>query len=79
MASQANAVGFVGFDEISLELADSLVCSGYAVQAFDPKLDGPLEAEFLERLGGIRCASVMEATRVVVNNVFYGTAMSCIQ
>lgn len=35
MASQANVVGFVGFDEISLELADSLVSSGYAVQAFD--------------------------------------------
>lgn len=38
MASPANVVGFVGFDDMSLELAASLVRSGYAVQAFDSQV-----------------------------------------
>lgn len=38
MGSPENVVGFVGFDDISLELAASLVGSGYAVQAFDSQV-----------------------------------------
>lgn len=30
-----NVVGFVGLDEVSLELASSLLRSGYSVQAFE--------------------------------------------
>ncbi|XP_057547282.1 uncharacterized protein LOC130825855 isoform X2 [Amaranthus tricolor] len=66
MASSESVVGFVGLDDVSLELAASLVHSGYAVQAFDSQFDGPLMVEFSKTLGGIRCASAMEATRGVV-------------
>lgn len=65
MASPANVVGFVGFDDMSLELAASLVRSGYAVQAFDSQLDRPLMVEFSRKLGGTRCANAVEATRGV--------------
>ncbi|XP_021762564.1 uncharacterized protein LOC110727308 [Chenopodium quinoa] len=65
MGSSKNVVGFVGFDDISLDLAASLVGSGYAVQAFDSQLDSPLMVEFSKRLGGTRCANAVEATKGV--------------
>lgn len=61
MASRG-VIGFVGLDDLSLELAASLLRSGYAVQAFE-KYE-PLVSEFL-KLGGIRCASPTEAGRGV--------------
>lgn len=70
MGTSENVVGFVGFDDISLELATSLVGSGYAVQAFDSQLDSPLMVDFSKRLGGTRCANAMEATRGVSAIIF---------
>ncbi|CAB4281406.1 unnamed protein product [Prunus armeniaca] len=51
-------VGFVGLDDLSLDLASSLIRSGYKVQAFETY--EPLINEFL-KLGGIRCGSPKEA------------------
>ncbi|CAA0840661.1 ketose-bisphosphate aldolase class-II family protein [Striga hermonthica] len=50
-------VGFVGLDEVSLQLAASLLRSGYGVQAFETS--GRLMDDFAE-LGGKRCANLME-------------------
>ncbi|KAK9277890.1 hypothetical protein L1049_027447 [Liquidambar formosana] len=61
MASQG-AVGFVGLDDLSLDMAASLLRSGYAVQAFE--IFGPLMDKF-SKLGGIRCVSPMEAGKDV--------------
>ncbi|PQQ15474.1 uncharacterized protein Pyn_28867 [Prunus yedoensis var. nudiflora] len=51
-------LGFVGLDDLSLDLASSLIRSGYKVQAFETY--EPLINEFL-KLGGIRCGSPKEA------------------
>ncbi|XP_042963966.1 uncharacterized protein LOC122297829 [Carya illinoinensis] len=61
MASKG-VVGFLGLDELSLDLAASLLRSGYAVQAFETY--EPLISDFL-KLGGSRCASAVEAGRGV--------------
>lgn len=66
MGSTAGVVGFVGMDDISFELAASLVRSGYAVQAFDSQMDRPSINELSERLGGTICASAAEAVRGAV-------------
>ncbi|KAI7986264.1 L-threonate dehydrogenase [Camellia lanceoleosa] len=62
MASQG-VIGFVGLDQLSLQLASSLLRSGYAVQAFETC--SPLLDEFTNQ-GGIRCASPVEAGKDVV-------------
>ncbi|KAI4351042.1 hypothetical protein L6164_005430 [Bauhinia variegata] len=61
MAS-GKVVGFVGLDEISLEMASSLVRHGYSIQAFE--ISEPMNNEVL-KLGGIRCSSPAEAGRDV--------------
>ncbi|GMQ11561.1 hypothetical protein CsSME_00054150 [Camellia sinensis var. sinensis] len=62
MASQS-VIGFVGLDQLSLQLASSLLRSGYAVQAFETC--SPLLDEFTNQ-GGIRCACPVEAGKDVV-------------
>ncbi|KAL7160787.1 hypothetical protein ACSBR2_041433 [Camellia fascicularis] len=62
MADQS-VIGFVGLDQLSLQLASSLLRSGYAVQAFETC--SPLLDEFTNQ-GGIRCASPIEAGKDVV-------------
>ncbi|KAI8019083.1 L-threonate dehydrogenase [Camellia lanceoleosa] len=62
MASQS-VIGFIGLDQLSLQLASSLLCSGYAVQAFETC--NPLLDEFTNQ-GRIRCASPVEARKDVV-------------
>ncbi|KAL7099172.1 hypothetical protein ACP275_09G066400 [Erythranthe tilingii] len=74
-------VGFVGLDEVSLELAASLLHSGYAVQAFETS--GQLLDDF-SKLGGKKCANLNEtgqgvsALVILISNVeqihdlFYG-------
>lgn len=61
MEQKKGVIGFVGFDDMSLELADSLVRAGYAVRAFDSQMGMPSMVEFSERLQGTRCASAAEA------------------
>ncbi|KAJ0048252.1 hypothetical protein Pint_16924 [Pistacia integerrima] len=61
MASEG-CVGFVGLDELSLDMAASLLRSGYNIQAFE--IHEPLINEFL-KLGGSRCASPQEAGKDV--------------
>ncbi|XP_057446914.1 uncharacterized protein LOC130738779 [Lotus japonicus] len=55
-------VGFVGLDELGLQMASLLVRHGYAVQAFE--IGDPILEE-LVKLGGTRCASPLEAGRGV--------------
>ncbi|KAL8464350.1 hypothetical protein ACS0TY_034032 [Phlomoides rotata] len=74
-------VGFVGLDEVSLELAASLVQSGYSVQAFETS--SQLMDDF-SKLGGNMCANLMETKQGVsalvtlishvdqINDLFYG-------
>lgn len=57
MASKP-VVGFIGLDELSLELAASLLRSGYSVQAFE--VVSSVVDEF-SKLGGVRCADLVEA------------------
>ncbi|KAK9211971.1 hypothetical protein WN943_001350 [Citrus x changshan-huyou] len=54
----ASKVGFVGLDEYSVDMAASLIRSGYKVQAFE--ISDPLVDKFF-MLGGIRSASPMDA------------------
>ncbi|XP_061362633.1 uncharacterized protein LOC133306347 isoform X1 [Gastrolobium bilobum] len=61
MASR-KVVGFVGLDELGLEMVASLIRHGYAVQAFE--ISDPIIKE-LVKLGGIRCSSPSEAGRDV--------------
>ncbi|XP_059643268.1 uncharacterized protein LOC132285119 [Cornus florida] len=61
MASQS-VVGFVGLDDLSLELAASLLRSGYAVQAFETS--SPLMDDF-SKLGGTKCGSSIDEGRDV--------------
>ncbi|KAL1533220.1 hypothetical protein AAHA92_33137 [Salvia divinorum] len=57
MAEAGGVVGFVGLDDISLELAASLLRSGYSVQAFEKS--GQLMDDF-SNLGGKRCGNLTE-------------------
>ncbi|XP_057791465.1 uncharacterized protein LOC131008563 isoform X1 [Salvia miltiorrhiza] len=57
MAKAGGVVGFVGLDDISLELAASLLRSGYSVQAFEKS--SQLMNDF-SNLGGKRCANLTE-------------------
>ncbi|KAG6390719.1 hypothetical protein SASPL_148463 [Salvia splendens] len=57
MAKAGGVVGFVGLDDISLELAASLLRSGYSVQAFEKS--SQLIDDF-SNLGGKRCANLTE-------------------
>ncbi|KAG1358749.1 putative oxidoreductase YgbJ [Cocos nucifera] len=57
----SNVVGFVGLDELSLELASSLIRSGFRVQGFEVVGSSVMD-RFVE-LGGAKCGSPMEATR----------------
>lgn len=43
MESVGTVVGFVGLDALSLEMASSLLCSGYKVQAFEVSLSLSLD------------------------------------
>ncbi|XP_054792705.1 uncharacterized protein LOC129298331 [Prosopis cineraria] len=61
MASQ-KLIGFVGLDELSLEVASSLVRHGYSVQAFETS-DSKISE--LLKFGGIRCSSPKDAARDV--------------
>nr|GLL29350.1 uncharacterized protein LOC109165554 [Ipomoea trifida] len=61
MASQ-KVVGFVGLDDISLELASSLLTSGYSIQAFETF--SPLIDKF-SKLGGKVCENPTEAGKGV--------------
>ncbi|PON44691.1 Ketose-bisphosphate aldolase, class-II [Parasponia andersonii] len=63
MASLGGVVGFVGLNDLSLEMAASLLRSGYQVQAFETS--EPLINEFLKQ-GGLRCANPVEAGKDVV-------------
>ncbi|CAM8976158.1 unnamed protein product [Rhodiola kirilowii] len=56
-------IGFIGLDELSLELAASLLRSGYSLQAFE--IAGPLLDGFLN-LGGHKCTSPVEAAKDAV-------------
>ncbi|KAJ6340406.1 hypothetical protein OIU77_008210 [Salix suchowensis] len=74
-------VGFVGLDDLSLDMAASLLRAGYKVQAFE--IDETLVDKFL-KLGGTRSASLIEAGKEVaalivlishvdqINDVFFG-------
>ncbi|PIN24299.1 putative dehydrogenase [Handroanthus impetiginosus] len=76
-----SVVGFVGLDEVSLELAASLLHSGYAVQAFETSsqlMDG------FSKLGGKKCTNLTAAGQGVnalvvlishadqIKDLFYG-------
>ncbi|ESW24674.1 hypothetical protein PHAVU_004G150100 [Phaseolus vulgaris] len=61
MASR-KAIGFVGVDEFSLEMAFSAIRHGYDVQAF--QINSPV-IEDIVKLGGVRCSSPSEAGRDV--------------
>ncbi|XP_060205429.1 uncharacterized protein LOC132633191 isoform X2 [Lycium barbarum] len=61
MATES-VVGFVGLDDISLDLATSLLLSGHSVQAFEA--GSPLVDKFL-KLGGKVCANPTEARKGV--------------
>lgn len=82
MATDGDAVvGFVGLDDLSLDMAASLLRAGYKIQAFE--IDETLVAKFLN-LGGTRSASLIEAGKEVaalivlishvdqINDVFFG-------
>ncbi|GAV82289.1 NAD_binding_2 domain-containing protein, partial [Cephalotus follicularis] len=60
---QGGDVGLMGLDDLSLDMAASLLRSGYYVKAFD-EIHRHLMDKFL-KLGGIRCASPMEACKDV--------------
>ncbi|XP_065018093.1 uncharacterized protein LOC135644453 [Musa acuminata AAA Group] len=60
MAS-STVVGFVGLDELSLEIASLLVKSGFRLQGFEVT-ESSLMNGFLA-LGGVKCRSPMEAAR----------------
>ncbi|CAI9113691.1 OLC1v1014344C1 [Oldenlandia corymbosa var. corymbosa] len=57
VSEDQGVVGFLGLDEVSLELAASLLKSGYDVQVFETS--SPLVDEF-SKLGGRRCRNAME-------------------
>ncbi|KAG4400652.1 hypothetical protein GLYMA_07G103000v4 [Glycine max] len=61
MASR-KAIGFVGLDELSLEMAAKAIRHGYDVQAFE--INDPVIEE-LVKLGGVKCPSPSEAGRDV--------------
>ncbi|KAG9459202.1 hypothetical protein H6P81_003710 [Aristolochia fimbriata] len=59
MAS-GSVVGFVGLDELGLEMAASLIRSGYRVQAFEP-FESTVNS--FSKLGGIACGTPTEAVK----------------
>ncbi|XP_027357989.1 uncharacterized protein LOC113867134 isoform X3 [Abrus precatorius] len=61
MASR-KVVGFVGLDELGLEMASLAIRHGYGVQAFE--INDPIIQELM-KLGGVRCSSPSEAGRDV--------------
>ncbi|MED6155593.1 hypothetical protein PIB30_006459 [Stylosanthes scabra] len=61
MASR-QVVGFVGLDDLSLQMASALLRHGYAVQAFEIS-DSSIDE--LLKLGGRRCSSPLEVGRDV--------------
>ncbi|XP_052181306.1 uncharacterized protein LOC127794335 [Diospyros lotus] len=81
MASKSS-VGFVGLEAVSLELAASLLRSGYDVKAFEPCSSALLD-EVIKQ-GGIRCDNLIEAGKDVaalvvlishadqINDLFFG-------
>ncbi|PKI44179.1 hypothetical protein CRG98_035416, partial [Punica granatum] len=85
MGSEEAVVGFVGLDAVSLEMASSLLCSGFKVQAFE--IDGPLMDGFQKN--GDRCSSPTEAAKGAValivlishpdqiNDLFFGPEGAC--
>ncbi|KAK8525941.1 hypothetical protein V6N13_017024 [Hibiscus sabdariffa] len=58
----AGVIGFVGLDQLSLDMAASLLRAGYKVQAFE--VQNQLMDEFL-KLGGTQCSSLREASKGV--------------
>ncbi|KAB2041320.1 hypothetical protein ES319_D02G140000v1 [Gossypium barbadense] len=58
----AGVIGFVGLDQLSLDMAASLLRAGYKVQAFE--VQNLLMNEFL-KLGGTECFSLREAGKGV--------------
>ncbi|XP_058108204.1 uncharacterized protein LOC131251484 isoform X2 [Magnolia sinica] len=81
MASSESVVGFVGLDDLSLEMASLLIQAGFRVQAFE---ESEAVMNGFVKLGGSKCSSPMEAGRdaacVIVfissadqlNNIFSG-------
>ncbi|XWS50840.1 hypothetical protein CRYUN_Cryun12cG0124300 [Craigia yunnanensis] len=61
-SAMAGVVGFVGLDQVSLDMAASLLRAGYKVQAFE--VQKLLMDEFL-KLGGTECISLMETGKGV--------------
>ncbi|KZV41681.1 hypothetical protein F511_25504 [Dorcoceras hygrometricum] len=57
-----SVVGFIGLDDISLELASSLLHSGYQVQAFE--ISSSLMDGF-SKLGGKKCSNLVDAGKGV--------------
>ncbi|KAJ6805187.1 uncharacterized protein M6B38_181885 [Iris pallida] len=54
-------VGFVGLDELSLQLASALLNSGFVLQGFEDVESSAMD-RFL-KLGGAKCASPMDAAK----------------
>lgn len=81
MASSSSIVGFVGLDELSLDLASSLLRSGYRVQAFE--IGDSIIDKFV-KLGGTKASSPKDASidaaaiiilmppRDRINNIIFG-------
>ncbi|XP_075514401.1 uncharacterized protein LOC142549368 [Primulina tabacum] len=75
-----SVVGFIGLDDISLELAASLLHSGYEVQAFE--ISSSLMDDF-SKLGGKKCSNLVDTGKGVhalvilishvdqINDIFY--------
>lgn len=63
MASQNQSiVGFLGLNQIALELAASLISSGFSVQAFEEQTSGSLMDDF-SKSGGRRCSDSIEMSK----------------
>ncbi|KAJ6793144.1 Uncharacterized protein M6B38_111235 [Iris pallida] len=61
MVSPPAIVGFVGLDELSLQLASALLNSGFVLQGFEDVESSAMD-RFL-KLGGAKCASPMDAAK----------------
>ncbi|KAH6781861.1 ketose-bisphosphate aldolase class-II family protein [Perilla frutescens var. hirtella] len=77
----ATAVGFVGLDEVSLELAASLLRSGYSLHAFETsrqlmndfvKLGGKMCANLTETKQGVNALVILISHADQINDLFYG-------
>jgi ketose-bisphosphate aldolase len=58
--SSLGVVGFIGLDELCLELATSLLNSGYEVKAFEGSAS---LIDNFSKLGGVRCVSAVDAVK----------------